>query len=612
MSVRGPYHLEGLEASPNPKAIQIRPVSIDNDDEEDGNSVLLTLNDRQAVKYNLAEQTVLQSWFSPSFLSMTAPIAFDRTLRVYATVLNGNRIIVWDGAETKLEKIASSSSAAAEKTESERKISDLLTSADDGRVYVVFADGHTQSLSYVRENVTGRGGGEISPLPPSSVLERSFLRSSENRIVITHQSRTVKRGAAANKIHFETFKLMLAEDVETDRTELVSIGKVELDCKDFVSGDVMQGNSLLIYVGRDGNMYRRDLLEPDSKAETVVCRLEGALKINSKLEVACLDEDYACVIGEAATSAGSSSLLLLVNVPFSAIIVTEALADDGDFCGLSAHKQRLLVKRRPAKGHTVAAAAVAVHEMILSDLPRSVGSMIGFNEMEETPPTPTKTTSQRAARKDGKNVSGVKVANEVTRTARLYQRLPALFSKRDVAGVEEVLSSKEDIPELLVLNIIEFLFLAPEDRFPCEAYRERLLSRAFNIPITEELMLQYLRRTDVAVAVKMLRFLNLSLKLENCEQSDGGKGGGGSKRLSRIIEWLSMVLKCHYGNLLVSSQRDSEATEAVCEVAATVDGFEQAASALDSIVSLVDLIVKKKIQEPSFANKTYCIEIVEL
>ena len=55
-----------------------------------------------------------------------------------------------------------------------------------------------------------------------------------------------------------------------------------------------------------------------------------------------------------------------------------------------------------------------------------------------------------------------------------------------------------------------------------------------------------------------------------------------------------------------------QVAELVEDVSKTVGDLDAAASLCSSVLPLANLVKEKKCIEPSYANKTYCIEIVEL
>ena len=154
------------------------------------------------------------------------------------------------------------------------------------------------------------------------------------------------------------------------------------------------------------------------------------------------------------------------------------------------------------------------------------------------------------------------------------------------------------------------------------------------MPVAESMMLSYLGQIDFAIAVKMVEFVNISLKLQmGTKEAQGGQGGN---YFNRLVEWMGMLLNAHYTNILLlsrdddkvcSSSRDAchvpsltsiyksslfQVAELVEDVSKTVGDLEASASLCSSVLPLATLVRDQKCIEPSYANKTYCIEIVEL
>lgn len=77
---------------------------------------------------------------------------------------------------------------------------------------------------------------------------------------------------------------------------------------------------------------------------------------------------------------------------------------------------------------------------------------------------------------------------------------------------------------------------------------------AFDVPVTESMMLSYLCQIDFAIVVKMVEFVNLSLKLQM-----GTKEAQGGNYFTRLVEWMGMLLNAHYTNILLLSRDDDKA-----------------------------------------------------
>ena len=73
------------------------------------------------------------------------------------------------------------------------------------------------------------------------------------------------------------------------------------------------------------------------------------------------------------------------------------------------------------------------------------------------------------------------------------------------------------------------------------------------MPVAESMMLSYLGQIDFAIAVKMVEFVNISLKLQM-----GTKEAQGGNYFNRLVEWMGMLLNAHYTNILLLSRDDDK------------------------------------------------------
>ncbi len=146
------------------------------------------------------------------------------------------------------------------------------------------------------------------------------------------------------------------------------------------------------------------------------------------------------------------------------------------------------------------------------------------------------------------------------------------------------------------------------DRVRAQVRRESLLSLAFQAPLTEPLMAQYLTRVDGEAALQMLEFLELNLRLRSHEGEDEGSEAG----LSRILAWISLLLNARYGDLVVSSSSRSAALlTGLAETTAALG--ERAAFDATALAPLVKMTMEGKgATGGAAANRDYCIEIVNL
>ena len=78
------------------------------------------------------------------------------------------------------------------------------------------------------------------------------------------------------------------------------------------------------------------------------------------------------------------------------------------------------------------------------------------------------------------------------------------------------------------------------------------------MPVAESMMLSYLCQIDFAIAMKMVEFVNLSLKLQM--EAKEVKGGN---YFTRLVEWMGMLLNAHYTNILLLSRDDEKVCSSV-------------------------------------------------
>ena len=77
MSLRGPFFLRGADGS---GGIRSRRDQIED-------QILISLGNRTAVKYSLEGTTVVTHYFVPSYLNLSAPLAWDPTTKQVRTFL---------------------------------------------------------------------------------------------------------------------------------------------------------------------------------------------------------------------------------------------------------------------------------------------------------------------------------------------------------------------------------------------------------------------------------------------------------------------------------------------------------------------------------------------
>ncbi len=588
MSLQEPHSLSGLEASER-TVLRARNAP---DDEEDG--FLVCAGPRQAAW--VRQGAVHKTWMAPSFLDLTVPPVWDRRKERFVAVVNGNRLLSWDGEEAKLDKVE----VALEMQK--RRAFDVLELGEGGGggadLMVVFDDGSAQALAYLERNQAEEYLEETSSLvPEGGKLSCAKVLWRKGRTVLVLQC-----GAKAGG----TSVIMLPVSADPDT------GKLELDAERAERFEPSKGEKV---VGVVQTLKGPGVLVVDS-LQDVSCRLvrqelaeirfSGLPKVKqgSPIHVAYLDGEFTVVT--MVTKDKESSVLFLLSLKYSCVICKSDLAAK-NVSGLAVLGNRILVSADGKVLHLQAA-----------ELPRSLDSMIGMLGGGGG----AGAGGQRGRRQSGGGGSSavVRRPGSISCSVGLYRTLPRLFKKRDIEGLEKILrsSSSEEIPELLLLASIEFLLKCPDAAFAqddataARVRRESLLAAVFRAPLTEPLMTQYLPRLDTETVFGMLDFLDTYFSLCVRDQDSVGEGGGDKEVLfSRLVLWISMILNTHYSDLVVA--KDPRAAELVFRLAATVaECEERAAYDAISLMPLVKLMREGKYGVQAVTNRDYCIEIVNL
>lgn len=531
---------------------------------DDNRSVTVRIGDRQCVRYHVDEGSIVHSWFAPSHLKITSAVVKVSDGQ-FAVIVNGTQLLLWDGKESKLDKVDGG-------LELGEKAASLLKSSED--TYVVFESGAIQTVDYIRrENRDGESG--VTPIVPEGFeIYKTWVRNVGGRGLVTHhcKAKNPQEGGA-----LVTGRLAL--DSETGETKVGGVNQMPLD-KGVVVVEASTTEDHVFTADKSGAVKRHAVYDKES--------VHRVAEIPDLSHMCAFDGDYICV------AAGPK--VFLINSKYGSVVADrDAEFDCSGF--LSACGSRIFFRQL---GGPLASATVS-----MAELPRTLASMIGDSDAGGT-------KSARARRhSSGGGAGGAKTSDAVD----LYRTLPSMFERRDVTGVKRVLErggGTSDIPELLVISIIEFLFLLvdedfAEDATAAQVAREKLLSKAFDVPVTESMMLSYLCQIDFEIATKMVEFVNISLKLQM-----GTMEVQGGNYFTRLVEWMGLLLNAHYTNILLLSRDDDKVAELVEDVSKTVGELESSASLCSSVLPLANLVRDKKCIEPSYANKTYCIEIVEL
>ncbi len=137
MTFEGPTTLLGVDASSSTDlGVDLRSCP---PPQEDG-AFLVRAGKRQSCW--LRQGAIHRAWTAPSFIDMTVAPTFEVSGGRFASVVNGKRLLLWDGEETRLDKVEGG-------LDLDKRAVDLLRQGTGapGELVVVFEDGSAQALS---------------------------------------------------------------------------------------------------------------------------------------------------------------------------------------------------------------------------------------------------------------------------------------------------------------------------------------------------------------------------------------------------------------------------------------------------------------------------------
>ena len=330
--IQVPHSVRGIDV-----AFKKHKVSTSTDD---NHSVTVNIGDRQCVRYNVDEGSIVHSWFAPSHMKITSAVV-KLTDNKFTAVVNGNQFLAWDGKESKLEKVDGGLKLG-------EKVASIVKSSED--TYVVYEGGTVQTVDYVqREN--GKRDSEVTPIIPEGFeIGKSWVRNVSSRWLVTHHCKPKKKPW----IDSEGESLVtgrLALDPETGETKVVGVRQVRLD-KDAVAVQVSLTEDYAFIAVKNGAVKRQGTYDKESASEVVA--------ISGLTHMCVIDGDYL--------SAAAGTKVHLINAKYGSIVADRDVEFDCDGF-LSACGSRLFFRQL---GGSLASASVSTVE-----LPRTLASMIG-------------------------------------------------------------------------------------------------------------------------------------------------------------------------------------------------------------------------------------------
>ena len=184
------------------------------------------------------------------------------------------------------------------------------------------------------------------------------------------------------------------------------------------------------------------------------------------------------------------------------------------------------------------------HEANLDIIPTEIMEESSSKELEDTGSSKVPAWEIVNPKNNAEGVQG-----EASQTIELYRIMPEILAKRDFVSIGEVLDTYTDIPELLVLNIIESFMLELFGNEDAATLSESCphhsnIVKAFNVPITEVLMIQHLRQCNFELAKNMLIWIVIEMKAID---SDTEKVS-----MDQLLLWVGLIINSHYTHFILS------------------------------------------------------------
>jgi len=630
--LRGPSFLSGLEGT---GSVEVR--SGQGQDE-----VWVTFEGCSAVRYDLSEMCVRCVLSVPSHVRLSTPVCHDLESGLDLCVINHNTLLAFKAVNEQASMDSLIKDNQGHQLSSGLKAVDMLRGAEEdkeGDLYVLFDDGQLQTVKCLMkaaaaENAEVKAAAKAANQIYCKVNERTqkierketSVFSWKGRPHAAHIFRVVhpKTMAALGPVTVRICRIGV--DPETLACKQTTVNTIELPAKS-VKVATRVGHKV-VYV-QDGRVYTKHMFDEDDEGESyasdviknnknsasdVTANKIGLATQKVALEkaefVARLSADKVVVLG--AKSGGSEGHAVMVvdvgagsgpgGFAVDAVNVKAVVQTSGKM--LSCHGgNRVFFKH----GHRMAT-------IFAENLPRSLADFVGKGAFSAKTVENSAEKGNKAASLDFGTWEDLEL---VSQPLVLYQSLPEILSKDGkMEDIARILDNFSDIPELLVLNLIEMLLSLPADsdssagNSPQQQQREDLLSRTFNVSVSEPILLQHLRVSDFKFVRDMLRHLLAMVQIETtANRPPQGGGGDGGFYFEQHLTWIGCILNAHYGNFLLS--QDESVKALLDEALETVEILESSLCLMGETMTVLRLIQDKQMIQPDYSNKSYTIEIVD-
>ena len=420
---------------------------------------LITLGNRRVVEYRMSDKTVVNSYFLPSHMSYSTPMAtkFSDSTKELICVINKKHFYCWDGHENRLDEVK-------ERMELPHAAIDLID--DNGNLLLVFENGDIQSIEHIQQISSSETYGFSKCRYCPAIISKTRILSNDG---LKHCIHIGSDGNAS------LYKMSL------DGTRYVQNYVKSFNMKNASHSDIV-GNSL-VWISKDDQdtVQAEAIFDSKKNNSSVSFRLSSVSKINS---LAIFDSKRVALLCIGSDDL-DSSLIKIFNMDYGI---------DETTIPLKAHSSNQLECLDGGKVIFKQGARFAC--WTVENLPRGLSDLVGCKMDQSSSVKPTDMVV-----KDG-GIS-LQFFNED------HDSSYDLIQKALGTSHAELIS--EHLPDLVKISMIENALADPDN--------DSLLRSALLIPFTDHVVLEHIRNLKFSSAKTLIHRL-VQIMQDVLEDSD--------------------------------------------------------------------------------------------
>ena len=517
---------------------------------------LITLGNRRVVEYRMSDKTVINSYFLPSHMSYSTPMAStkfssDSIKKELICVINKKHLYCWDGQENRLDDVK-------EKMELPHAAIDLIE--DNGKILLVFENGDIQLVDHIIQQMSNSsekqdGGFSKCRFCPAVILKTRILSDD----------------GLKHCIHIGSNGIACLYRMTLDGTRYVQNYVKSFNIKKASHCDIV-GN-FLVWVSQDeqDTVQAQAIFDSTKKnnSKSISFRLSSVSKINSlayfdskRIALLCIGSDDQ-----------DSSLIKIFNMDYGI---------DETTIPLKAYSSNQLECLNGEKVIFKQGARFAC--WTVENLPRGLSDLVGC-KMDQV-------TEELIVEDGGGGGISLQFFNEDGENSSSNDLIQKVLDNSSNFHAEQQSLFSEHLPDLVKISMIENALADPDN--------DSLLRSALLIPFTDHVALEHIRN---------LRFSSAKTLIHRLVQMMQGKGLEDSDEFEHFITWLALILDAHYTNFMIA--KDSESKNIILECSQLLEALDRSFNMLASVMSRIKMANKEtQLKNGQASNRHYAVEVV--